>query len=874
MESRTFGLIWFTTHAGMLLLLLMCCAQTTKSASVAVNDKHPTEVPLGSLSSSALVEHTIYVGTKEISAPPPASRLSSSAKDATRLSDTTTGAAETSRQPAVNKEYGVATASTSRVATTATSESAEMMSSASEGTAVDTQSAERASAGEAERATTRMPEKSKLLDAVRATIKRMMSSVGSGLTRQLLQADVSAECSIGVLQFMRAVQELEPWALRLVDSTAKYPNGLLQASMADLGAYDECIETVVQDEYGGEKVRGQYCNVHIQLGEDRSFIGEILPAFLMSHPRVENFTGYLMDERLPGIRLGVCFISSCNEQDLVNIARALVGSVATIKVSHCVTNKDEGINRTQAWIIASLAVLATMIVAATAFELTTENWEKKRKSAVLYKCAIAFSALSNTRLILSVNKDKNSETYSYRFMHGIRFLSIFWICLGHSYGTITENITRLVNALHYFEHWETLIVSAGYLAVDSFFFFSGFLLYYTLNKQKENRLIVAVVAVIRRFIRATVPMFFMIMCMYLLPLIASGPNSKEFYEKFYTEIRNHWWDLLFQLRNWRADQEVSTMPHLWYLSADYQFFLIAIVVIQVFRPRKWLVAFIFAALSLASCAVAAWQIYGTHMTPFLIPVATTFSTVMDTLNYYYLLPFYHGVCFFSGCITFLLVERYGKSKIPKVIQASLWCICLFCGLYCLFMKLEWYRSNERASEIKRLFYAFTDRILWSICVAWFVFTCATGRGGIVNRFLSWNGFVPLSRLSFGVYLIHSPFYIVMYNIARERIFFSHFTLVSQCFSVFVWSYILSYFLFIACDAPTGHLEKMVFMRDRQKGAARNATVNGVHHVGATNNSKDLPIGVIEDGTIRNYFNGVPPTLGAGPGAGCDGACRL
>ncbi|KAH9360609.1 hypothetical protein HPB48_007570 [Haemaphysalis longicornis] len=738
----------------------MCCAPSAESASVALEDKHPTEVLLGSLSSSALAGHTVSIGTAAISTVPPASHSSPATEDTTILSDANTGAAETAREPAVTKENGVAAASTSRAATSTTTESRETMSSESKenavsaSSAVDNPSVEPVPDGEAESTTTRGPERSKLLDGIRAAIKQMMSSAGSGFTRQLLQADISTECSIGVLQFMRGVQELEPWALRLVDATAKYPNGLLQATLADLGAFDECIETVVRDEYGGEKVRGQYCNVHISIGEDRSFVGELLPAFLLSHPRIENFTGYLMDERLPGLRLGLCFISSCSEQDLTNIGRALVGTVAKIKVSHCVTNKDEGINKIQAWII-------------------------------------------------------------------------------------------------------------------------GFLLYYTLNKQKENRFVVAVVAVIRRFIRATVPMFFMIMCMCLLPLIASGPNSKEFYERFFTEVRNHWWDLLFQLRNWRADQEVSTMPHLWYLSADYQFFLIAIVVIQLFRTRKWLVALIFTALSLASCAVAAWQIYGTHMTPFLIPVATTFSTVMDTLNYYYLLPFYHGVCFFSGCLTFLLVERYGKSKIPKVIQASLWCICLFCGLYCLFMKIEWYRSNERASEIKRLFYAFTDRIFWSICVAWFVFTCATGRGGIVNRFLSWNGFVPLSRLSFGVYLIHSPFYIVMYNISRERIFFSHFTLVSQCFSVFVWSYILSYFLFIACDAPTGHLEKLVFMRNRQKEATRGAAVNGVHHVGAGNDTKDLPVGVIEDGTIRNYFHGVvPPTLGGGQGAGCEGACRL
>ncbi|XP_037501194.2 uncharacterized protein LOC119375035 [Rhipicephalus sanguineus] len=128
-----------------------------------------------------------------------------------------------------------------------------------------------------------------------------------------------------------------------------------------------------------------------------------------------------------------------------------------------------------------------------------------------------------------------------------------------------------------------MIVTAGFFAVDTFFFFSGFLLYYTLVKQTRNRLIVAVVAIIRRFIRATVPLFFMIMCMYLLPLIASGPNSKEFYNRFYSEIHKHWWDLLLQVRNWRGDQEIVTLVQVWYLSADFQLFLVSVIVIQMFK---------------------------------------------------------------------------------------------------------------------------------------------------------------------------------------------------------------------------------------------------------------------------------------------------
>ncbi|KAL3181649.1 hypothetical protein MRX96_036561 [Rhipicephalus microplus] len=662
----------------------------------------------------------------------------------------------------------------------------------------------------------------------------------------------------------------------VVDATAKYPTGFLQVSMAEIGAYDECIETVVHGKHGAEEIRGQFCNVHVLLGDDLSFVDNVVPAMRFSHERAGNFKGYLADKKLTGLRMGVCFISSCSEQDLTKIGSTLFGSAANIVVKNCVTSVFEGIDNTQATIIAFLTVLAGIIVASTSFDLLTRSWNKKRKNSIPYRCILAFSIITNTKVILNVKMDKNSETTSLRFVHGIRFLSIFWICLGHSYATITENITRVINALHYFERWETLIVTAGFLAVDTFFFFSGFLLYYTLMKQTRNRIIVGVVAIFRRFIRLTVPLFFMIMCMYLLPLIASGPNSKEFYNKFYAEIHKHWWDLLLQVRNWRGDQEKTTLVQVWYLSADFQFFLVGIIVIQVFRTKKWLAATTFALLSLVSCSISAWQIYGTNLKPFVLAVADTFSTVADTLNDYYLLPFYHGVCFFSGCITFLLVERFGQVKISKIIQASLWCICLFCGLYCMFMKIDWYRSTERASETRRLFVAFTDRILWSVCVAWFTFGCSTGRGGFVNRFLCWSPFVPLSRLSFGVYLVHSPFYILMYHISRERIFFSHFTLVSQCFAVVVWSYILSYILFIACEGPTGHLEKLVFMRVRRSEDSRSDTTkNGVHPNDVNGNTKSIPALSGEQSKSKKYLN--EDSLETGIGISENGStecCRL
>ncbi|XP_049522785.1 nose resistant to fluoxetine protein 6-like [Dermacentor silvarum] len=132
------------------------------------------------------------------------------------------------------------------------------------------------------------------------------------------------------------------------------------------------------------------------------------------------------------------------------------------------------------------------------------------------------------------------------------------------------------------------------------------------------------------------------------------------------------------------------------------------------------------------------------------------------------------------------------------------------------MKHEWYRSDARASEVNRMLYAFTDRILWSLFLAWFVFACATSRTGPVIQFLSWEGFLPLSRLSFGVYLLHSPFFMLSHHIARERLFYSHYTLVSECFAVLIWCYVLAYVMLIACEGPTTNLAALLIAGRKRK----------------------------------------------------------
>ncbi|KAL3208830.1 hypothetical protein MRX96_052447 [Rhipicephalus microplus] len=202
-------------------------------------------------------------------------------------------------------------------------------------------------------------------------------------------------------------------------------------------------------------------------------------------------------------------------------------------------------------------------------------------------------------------------------------------------------------------------------------------------------------------------------------------------------------------------------------------------------------------------------------------------------------PYYHGVCYFGGCIAHLLIDDFRQRKISKG-----WSVSITCALLCVFGKLPWYRSPNPTSEAVKLLAAFLDRLLWAVSLIWITLACSSGRGGLVSKFLSWNAFVPLSKLSFGVYLIHLPFIQLYLHASRERIYWSLFQLFTLLFAFLVWTYLLAYFAFLTCEAPTAALDKFIFSRLIGGGNARKP-----EHRTQQNGGVMKPQIIIEDGVF-------------------------
>ncbi|XP_077501063.1 nose resistant to fluoxetine protein 6-like isoform X1 [Amblyomma americanum] len=653
----------------------------------------------------------------------------------------------------------------------------------------------------------------KIVEKLKEWIGDAIDRAPPSFMRKLLEADVSSKCSLGLLKLVRGVRNLEPWALRLLDASGKYPTGAFQLSRADLGAFDECLETVQLDEYGREMVRGQYCNLLVYATNNSDLNDLITSAMVFTHPRVRKFTGSLFEQRLPLVRLGICLLDDCTQDELQALLVAVLPLSADVSIKNCVTATNFAFTKGQVLIISFLGVLALVVLIATAVDIFSSQEDPKRRNrSALLSVLKSFSVASNTRMMLHIAREKSSDACSLRFLHGIRFFSIVWIVMGHCYCSPSDVWSRMMNMVLYADQWQSMILTAGFIGVDSFFFLSGYLLISIVWKQKRNGVVVFLFAVVRRLFRTMVPVFFLLMCLQLLPLIASGPDSKAFFEKIDEDFRRQWLAILLQVQNYafKKDAIAPVFGHFWYLSVDFQFFLVTLPILLLLKKRPKVAVGVLALLSLVGCSIATWQVAASRKTPFIVLVTESLSTFLETGYYYYFYPFYHAVCYFTGCITFFLVSRFKTRKISLPLQAAAWCVAVSCGMGCIFMKTAWYRTRDPTTELGKLSAAFFDRILWSVFLSWITVACATGRGGFVNTFLSWSPFTPLSRLAFGVYLIHLLFIQLFLCISRERLFFSHFFAVSLFFTTIVWSYLLSYLLFICCEAPTGRLDKLVF----------------------------------------------------------------
>lgn len=80
----------------------------------------------------------------------------------------------------------------------------------------------------------------------------------------------------------------------------------------------------------------------------------------------------------------------------------------------------------------------------------------------------------------------------------------------------------------------------------------------------------------------------------------------------------------------------------------------------------------------------------------------------------------------------------------------------------------------------------------------------------MNAFFSWKAFMPISRLVYGIYLVHVPLLYLRMGILKTHININEYFQLNTAIGLFGMSLFLGYLLYISTEAPVGRLENALF----------------------------------------------------------------
>ncbi|XP_076320938.1 O-acyltransferase like protein-like [Tachypleus tridentatus] len=657
--------------------------------------------------------------------------------------------------------------------------------------------------------------------------KRMKEMINSilkqflpNIIRMFSTIELSGPCYSSLLKTAFAVRKLKSWAMKMLDASGKITSGIVEGRATNFGSYDQCLSVIMNNKRTNKvDFRGKYCFLEIH---------SMFPTASLD-PRLQDTilgdfaeSAHLLEGR--SSRTALCLPSTCTDEDVNKIARTAFPDALHVSVPHCDVKRELSFSSEQIGVLCLLGALLLLVISGTILDLwkqhqhaldpqQTERWQGK-----CFEVLKSFSFYTNGKQLLNTNVGSGNLGV----LHGIRFFTMAWIILAHTYIMPSLRVySGLVHLQHAVKDVSFMAVWNSLVQVDSFFFLTGVtLVYTTVKKQKgTNGHLNLVRYVIHRYLRLTPPMMLVTSLMFILPLISSGPFWNSVVEREIQKCRNTWWANMFYFSNFLNPRNTCLTPY-WYLAADMQLYLISpVVLITLYKwPRMGFGLITFGILSswVSVAVITLWN--GFH------PSVVLFDrkTFVEMGSYIHMQPYTHLGPFCIGLTTGYLLLKHRNIKLKPLVVALGWVITTVSCSAVVFGAYDWH-NGVKPNVVVGIIYASVHRTVFTLGVAWITCACMYGYGGPVNALLSWKPFIVLGRLSYLCYLIHPVIIYVRAGTVRESQFFSHFEQVCRFISYIVLSMGLASVLYLIFEAPFVKLERFILPQSTLSKSSRSAS---------------------------------------------------
>ncbi|XP_044761570.1 nose resistant to fluoxetine protein 6-like [Coccinella septempunctata] len=663
------------------------------------------------------------------------------------------------------------------------------------------------------------------------------------------EKDEMTTCSGELNVLYRAVEERHVWALKVLDASGQPETGFLYGNNLWLGARTHCLDIPNQKplEINHQKVAHPPPTAF----DYPPFSLKFIKAFIKHNNTLQFHTQMPFDFT---IQVGLCVPRSCSNRDLFHLFRVyLQGHYLNVQqlynlnlnVERVKTLEEDAVFILYSPKFVLLMVIFGMIlvptVLGTIYDMKQHYRDKKyllsfqqnigkikektvsevelvkasqeslggseSRTLEILKC---FSLYSNVKTLLSVRLSPGSITC----IHGIRFFGMLWVCTIHSIFFQADYVRNVPYAYRISEDFASQVMSNSTYSVDTFLFISGFLLAYLYYKTKKmvdgpvsysGKIYEFIMMFLHRVVRLSPPYIIVILISDVLYTYLRRTSSLESSEQPDIMCARYWWRNLLYINNLFPRNEMC-LSWSWYLSLDTQAFVItsSLIIVSTFAFKTATMILFF--LMLCSILVTSYKSYSIGYIP-------TMDEQLMHLDDIYDLPWNRIGPYLIGAITgYLLVKKLKFQLIlGKLPKAILWIIFPSINLWILFAL----HTRQLSVEFSAV-YMGISRTLWGVGMAWFLIACCTGNGITLNKFLSFRGWIPLSRLTFCAYLLNPLVANAMYMGAETPMYASKagfaINILGVTLSTFFWAFVVSIFF----ESPFILLTKILLRRRAEK----------------------------------------------------------
>lgn len=306
---------------------------------------------------------------------------------------------------------------------------------------------------------------------------------------------------------------------------------------------------------------------------------------------------------------------------------------------------------------------------------------------------------------------------------------------------------------------------------------------------------------IKRYVRITVPLAAcIIFVLGFFMHLSNGPLWKSI-NTFHLNLCEHWWwTTLLYVAN-HVNPGKYCFWHSWYLQVDMQLYFISPIILYplwIFRKR---IAYMIPSILLIACSTVIF-VFVFYLT-YKLRVSHLAETngIKDvkvyTATYGRIDSWMMGIL-----IGYIMHTIEGRTiRLSKVFVMAGWTLTTLIIAAVVFgsypLQQEYFEENPLIADAT---YDSLKGIAWGLALGWIILACHLSYGGIVKRFLSLSLWLPISKLSFCLYLVHVPVQTIYTTSVRNASFFSYFrglymffgTFGTSFFVAFTWALLFEY----------------------------------------------------------------------------------